>query len=202
MLLSRHHNAGISWQNWQTYSLKSCHNSYIFNGNNKVKIWFRRKLRWDWILVMLATIRSRTFCLLVCCLGTFKGRGMRERQRVRYHLQEQDLSGWIMNQWKAFVNTVMTNLLILMSIQQMFAKPVTTDCLQWLQFYKCLDFVVSEWDVCYYLLFPFPCVVAFPVVCLFSLCGSRTRFCCGLPSLLVMVDMQYRVTWYSRGRFV
>jgi hypothetical protein len=26
-----------------------------------------RKLRWDWIPVMLATIRFRTFCLLVCC---------------------------------------------------------------------------------------------------------------------------------------
>jgi hypothetical protein len=30
------------------------------------KVWFMRKLRGDWILVMLATIRSRTFCLLVC----------------------------------------------------------------------------------------------------------------------------------------
>jgi hypothetical protein len=28
------------------------------------KIWIRRKLRGDGILVMLATIRSRTFCLL------------------------------------------------------------------------------------------------------------------------------------------
>jgi hypothetical protein len=29
-----------------------------------------RGLRGDWILVMLATIRSRTFCLLVCCRKT------------------------------------------------------------------------------------------------------------------------------------
>jgi hypothetical protein len=32
--------------------------------------WFRRKLRGDWIRVMLATILSATFCLLVCCLKT------------------------------------------------------------------------------------------------------------------------------------
>jgi hypothetical protein len=32
--------------------------------------WFRRKLRKDWTRVMLATIQSRTFCLLVCYLKT------------------------------------------------------------------------------------------------------------------------------------
>jgi hypothetical protein len=32
--------------------------------------WFRRKLIGDWTPVMLATIQSRTFCPLVCCLKT------------------------------------------------------------------------------------------------------------------------------------
>jgi hypothetical protein len=36
------------------------------------RIWLERKLRRDWILVMLATIRSRTFCLLVCCLEKYE----------------------------------------------------------------------------------------------------------------------------------
>jgi hypothetical protein len=31
------------------------------------KIWFRKKLRGKWILVMHATIRCRTFCPLACC---------------------------------------------------------------------------------------------------------------------------------------
>jgi hypothetical protein len=33
---------------------------------------FMRKLRRDWIRVVLATIQSRTFYLLVCCLKTWK----------------------------------------------------------------------------------------------------------------------------------
>jgi hypothetical protein len=37
----------------------------------QIRIWFGRKLRGDWILVMLATIRSRTFYLLDCCQKTY-----------------------------------------------------------------------------------------------------------------------------------
>jgi hypothetical protein len=40
------------------------------NLSDKIRIWFRRKLRGNWILVMLATTPSRIFCLLVCCLKT------------------------------------------------------------------------------------------------------------------------------------
>jgi hypothetical protein len=32
----------------------------------------REEIRGDWIRVMLVTIQSRTFCLLVCCLKTYK----------------------------------------------------------------------------------------------------------------------------------
>jgi hypothetical protein len=40
---------------------------YVF-GNDSKKTWLGRKLRGDWTPVMLATIRSRTLCPLVCCL--------------------------------------------------------------------------------------------------------------------------------------
>jgi hypothetical protein len=41
-----------------------------FGTTERIKIWFRRKLRRDWILAMLAAIRSRTFCLPVYCPKT------------------------------------------------------------------------------------------------------------------------------------
>jgi hypothetical protein len=45
--------------------------SQIFENDSKeIKIWFRMKLRGDWIRVLVVTIQSRTFCLLVCCLKT------------------------------------------------------------------------------------------------------------------------------------
>jgi hypothetical protein len=31
------------------------------------QFWFKRKSRGDWILVMHATIRFRTFCPITCC---------------------------------------------------------------------------------------------------------------------------------------
>jgi hypothetical protein len=36
----------------------------------RLQLMIERKLRGDWILVMLATIRFRAFCLLVCCQKT------------------------------------------------------------------------------------------------------------------------------------
>jgi hypothetical protein len=50
--------------------LKMWHSSNIWERRKQIKTWFRRKLRRDWTRVMLATIQSRTFCLLVCCLKT------------------------------------------------------------------------------------------------------------------------------------
>jgi hypothetical protein len=41
-------------------------------GTTVTKIWLGRKLRGDWIRVMLPTIHYRTFCLLICCLKTWK----------------------------------------------------------------------------------------------------------------------------------
>jgi hypothetical protein len=38
--------------------------------NNSDKTQFKRKLRGERTQVMLATIQSRTFCLLACCLKT------------------------------------------------------------------------------------------------------------------------------------
>jgi hypothetical protein len=40
---------------------------YHTSSSSVIKIWFRRKLRGDWILVMHATNRSRTFCPLASC---------------------------------------------------------------------------------------------------------------------------------------
>jgi hypothetical protein len=47
--------------------LKMCHGSNIWERQQQIKIWSERKLRGDRILVVLVIIRSRTFCLLVCC---------------------------------------------------------------------------------------------------------------------------------------
>jgi hypothetical protein len=46
--------------------MKLCHSLRIWERQQQIKIWFRRKLRGKWILVILASIWSRTFHLLVC----------------------------------------------------------------------------------------------------------------------------------------
>jgi hypothetical protein len=67
MLLSRHQNAGqnldieIGNRSFENVSQFQ----YFWEWQQQIKI-SRSKLRGDWILVTLATIRSRTFCLLVC----------------------------------------------------------------------------------------------------------------------------------------
>jgi hypothetical protein len=58
----------VSWQH--ICIVASAHSSNIWVRQWQMKIRFMRKLEEDWILVMLATIRSRTFCLLVCFLET------------------------------------------------------------------------------------------------------------------------------------
>jgi hypothetical protein len=49
-----------------------CHSSNILEQQQQIKIWLRRKLRVDSFLVMLATIQSRTFSLLICFQKTKK----------------------------------------------------------------------------------------------------------------------------------
>jgi hypothetical protein len=43
-----------------------CHSGNIWGRWKQIKTWYRSNLRGDWILAMLATILSRTSCLLVC----------------------------------------------------------------------------------------------------------------------------------------
>jgi hypothetical protein len=70
MLLSRQQNSG-------KYDIKIANQSFEnvaelkkFGNPKRIKIFFSIQVRADRIWVMLATIQSTSFCLLVCCLKT------------------------------------------------------------------------------------------------------------------------------------
>jgi hypothetical protein len=63
MSYSRHKN--IKHIIWKCVTVQK-----LGDNSNELKIGFRRKLRGDWILVILASTWSRTFCLLICCQNT------------------------------------------------------------------------------------------------------------------------------------
>jgi hypothetical protein len=57
---------------WRRDNKKMCHSSNTWGRQQEIKIWFWRKLRGYWIMVMVATILSRTFCLLICYRKIYK----------------------------------------------------------------------------------------------------------------------------------
>jgi hypothetical protein len=71
MLLSRHQNVGqnrdikIAKKSFENVSQFKYLGTTVTNQNL-----IQEEIRGDWILVRLATIRSRPFCLLVCCQKT------------------------------------------------------------------------------------------------------------------------------------
>jgi hypothetical protein len=67
MLLDRHQNAG------KNHYIKITNRCFEYGAQLKyleATNRFRRKISGDLIRVMFATIQSRTFCLLICCLKT------------------------------------------------------------------------------------------------------------------------------------